>query len=775
MASKLKIRADERVHNEVLNKEFSRTAFLKGGGALIVGFSALGAGLAGKAHADLITYPAAPPSSLDGWIAIHADNTVTVLSGVIEMGQGTTTGLRQVAAEELDIAVEQIRWVRPETGVTPSQGPTYGSRGIRFGSPGIRAAAAYAKQALLGLASAQLGVPVASLTVDRGVVSGGGRSVSYGALLGDKRFNVTMPTLELAAGAAPAKSPSAYKVVGTRVPRVDIPDTVSGAHTYLHNVRVPGMLHGRVVRPRGQAAYGTGATVISIDESSIKNIPGVRVIRRNGFVGVVAEREYDAIQAAAQLKVKWEGKPTLPSSGNIFKQMREQDAAGQTTNTIRASAGDVGAGLAGAAKVYSATYSHAYQMHAPIAPHSAIADVQPGRALVLCSSQDIYSAQNQSLPPVLNMPANQITVKYWESGGTFGSSCYNDAAQAAAIMSQEVGKPVRVQFMRWDEHGWTGLGQAMLADVRAGVDANGKIVAYDHTAWGLPYIPYNQPESSRELSGVPIPIKDLPNPPFGTGPVDTSMVNRYTIPNHRVTGKRVDPLNGYLMAAPLRLPSGPQNTFISEQTIDELSRLANMDPIAFRKHNIGGTSLARTRALTVLDTIAEAARWQPKVTGSALSAGDVVTGRGVAWTGNQATIADIEVNKKTGRIVAKHLYGVADAGLIINPALVESQIMGNLMMGASRGLFEAVAFSKIRVTSTDWVSYPILRFKDAPKVTTIAISRSDLPPEGAGEASHGTVLAAIANAFVDATGVRIRQAPLTPARVRAALKGAGVT
>jgi CO/xanthine dehydrogenase Mo-binding subunit len=250
------------------------------------------------------------------------------------------------------------------------------------------------------------------------------------------------------------------------------------------------------------------------------------------------------------------------------------------------------------------------------------------------------------------------------------------------------------------------------------------------------------------------------------------MTTRYAIPNHRVTGKRVDPLNGYLMAAPLRLPSGPQNTFMSEQVIDELSRLANMDPIEFRRLNMGGTSAVRTRALAVLDTIAQAANWTPTVTGSRLATGNIVSGRGIAWTGNQATIADIEVNKETGRIVAKHLYGVADAGLVINPALVESQIMGSLVMGASRALTEAVAFSRIRVTSSDWVSYPILRFRDSPKVTTIAISRSDLPPEGAGEASHGTVLAAIANAFVDATGVRLHDAPLTPQRVRAVLKAA---
>jgi CO/xanthine dehydrogenase Mo-binding subunit len=678
----------------------------------------------------------------------------------VEYGQGTTTGLRQIAAEELDVGFDQIRWVRPQTGLTPNQGATVGSGSIARGGPQLRAAAAYAKQTLLGLASAQLGVGAAGLSVENGVVTGGGRSVKYGDLLGGKVFDVTLPTTALQQGVAPAKAPSAYKLVGTRVPRVDIPDKVTGAFTYMHNVRVPGMLHGRVVRPRGQAAYGSGAKPVAIAESSIKHLPGVQIVRKGDFVGVVAPHEYDAIQAAAQLKVTWDDRPTLPGSGNVFKQYRDQDAAGQTTNTIRASVGDVAAGFASATKVLAATYRVGYQTHGPLGPNCAIADVKAGSAMVLSPTQSIYDTQF-TLSIALGVPQSAITVQYWDGGGTFGSSGYDDVTQAAAVMSQVVGKPVRVQFMRWDEHGWDTYGPATLADVRAGIDAKGNVVAYDSTAWGHPYVPYLAGQTTRELVGVPIPTKDL-----ALGGVDTSQ-GRYTIPNRRVTGKSVNLLNGYLQASYLRLPLGPQNAFAAEQMIDELAFAAGMDPIAFRRQNWPATD---TRGLAVLDAIAQTSGWQPKVASSARGTGSVVTGRGMATTGNQAVAADVEVNTKTGKIVAKHLYAVQDPGLVINPALVESQIMGNLVQTASRALVEELSYSRVRVTSLDWATYPILRFRDAPKVTAVVISRPEIAAGGAGEQTAGPVFAAIANAFFDATGVRIREAPMTPSKVRAVLK-----
>jgi CO/xanthine dehydrogenase Mo-binding subunit len=754
----------EMLNRDLTSREFSRKDLVRGGGLMIVAMSVGAAGVAGKASADPVNINPTVPNSLDSWLAVHSDNTVTVNFGKVEFGQGATTGLRQIAAEELDVSFAQIRAPRPQTGVTVNQGATVGSGSISRGGPQIRAAAAYAKQQLLGLASAQLGVPVASLTVSEGVVSGGGRTITYGQLLGEKVFAYTVPATTLTQGVSPAKSPAAYKLVGARVPRIDIPDKVTGRFTYMHNVRVPGMLHGRVVRPRGQAGYGSGAKPLSVDEGSIKHVAGAQVVRRGDFVGVIAPREYDAIQAAAQLNVKWDAAQTLPGSGEIFKQYRDQDAAGQTVNSIRVSTGDVGAGFAGAAKTISATFKTAYQTHGPLGPNCAVADVRRGSAFVMSPTQSIYDTR-YTLGVALGMPESQITVQYWDGGGTFGSSGYDDVTVAAAVMSQLAGKPVRVQFMRWDEHGWDTYGPAQLYDVRAAVDAKGNIVAYDSTQWAHPYVPYLAGQTSRELIGVPIPTQDL-----SQGSVDTGQ-GRYTIANRRVTAKKIDVLKGYLQASYLRLPLGPQNNFATEQVIDELAYAAGMDPIAFRRQN---WPAADTRGLAVLDAIAEVSGWKPGVAASSLDEADVVTGRGMATTGNQAVVADIQMRKSTGKIVATHLFAVQDAGLAVNPALIENQIEGSLVQTASRALNEAVKFNRTRVTSLDWVSYPIMRFQDTPKVTAVVINRPDIAAAGAGEATCGPVFAAIANAFFDATGVRIRQAPMTPAVVRATLKAAGV-
>ena len=448
---------------------------------MIVGFSLAGSALAGRAEAtdygsdggirQFNNSGLAPAlNSVDSWLVVNPDSTVTVFGEKVEYGQGTTTGLRMIAAEELGLGMDQIVWVRPETGVSPNQGGTYGSNGTASGGPQIRAAAAYGLQALLGLASANLGVPVGSLSTTRGVISGAGRSVSFGSLIAGKLFNVTMPVTSINQGVAPAKPANEYTLVGTPVPRVDIPDKITGAFTYMQNVRVPGMLHGRVVRPRGQAAYGTGAPIVSIDPTSIAGIQGAKVVQKGNFLGVVAPHEYDAIQAAAILKAAWQETDTLPGNGNIFAQMRAQDAAGLTTNVIKVSVGgDVNAALASAAKVVSATYSYSYNSHSPIGPNCAIVDVGPTSARVFSSTQDIYNTQGR-IANITGLPVTSVTVQYWDGGGTFGASCYADVADSAALMSQAVGAPVRVQFMRWDEFGWDSYGPPTLADVKAGID-----------------------------------------------------------------------------------------------------------------------------------------------------------------------------------------------------------------------------------------------------------------------------------------------------------------
>ncbi len=760
-------------------KEFSRKSFVKGGGALIVGFSLAGSVLAGKAAAVN-----GPPSlnSLDGWLTVNADNTVTLYLGKEELGQGSATGLRQIAAEELNLPFASVLspLVLDTAGNHPSQnqGPTVGSGSISGGGPQLRAASAYAYQALLGMASVKLGVPVANLTASNGVISGGGSSVKYSDLVGGSLFNVTTPVATLGSGVAPAKPVSQYSIVTTRVPRIDIPAKVTGTYTYIQNVRVPGMYHGRIVRPRGQGSYGTGATVVSIDPTSIKNIPDAQIVQVGNFLGVVAPHEFDAIQAAAQLKVTWQSSPLLPGDGDQYGAMAAQEAAGLTVDKVAAQSGNITAGFSSAAQIIAQTYTYPYNVHGSIGPACSVADVTPTSAIVLSNTQGIYRLQG-TLATTLKMDPSLVRVQYWEGSSAFGHCTSDDCAQAAAVMSQAVGKPVRVQFMRWDEHGWDFYGPLEFNQVRAGIDASGNIVAFDYAS----SVPYgtNASETTNELVGFG-PLTPLT---ASAGGADTSNSGtQYNIANRRVISKSVPLSPGYLKTAPLRAPGAPQCLFACEQMIDELAHAAKMDPVAFRLQNIATTTdpgygtPGGTRWLGVLNAVAAAANWTPRVAASNLSSETVVTGRGIGLGGfasSQAgVVAEIQVNKKTGKITPLNMYAAQDAGLAINPGLVENQMSGAMLYGTSRALFEEVAYSKTNVTSLDWVTYPILRFKDAPKVTTVVVQRTDLQSTGSGEPPNAPAAAAIANAFFDATGVRIRQAPMTPARCRAVLQAAGV-
>ena len=737
---------------------FTRRDLLKGGGALIVGFSLSGvpASLAADAVEGLPGVPDA--NAIDSWIAIHADNTATIFYGKCELGQGNTTGMLQIAGEELDMELAQLSTVRLETGLTPNQGATSSSSSIERGGPQLRAAAAEARAVLLQRASERLGAPVASLAVTKGLVSVAGdpgRAVRYGDLLGDKPFGVKLT------GKAPQKPVAQYTLVGTRVARLDIADKVTGKNEHMQHVRVPGMLHGRIVRPRGQGAYGSGAKALAIDESSIAHIPGARMVRKGDFVGIVAPREWDAVKAAQALKVTWQATNDLPGNADLHARMR----ATKTANTVVVDIGNAAHGLLDAAHVAAASYQLPYQAHSPFGPNCALADVKPGEALVMCSTQDVYASRDM-LAKVLALPPEKVRVQYHEGSGTFGHSCYEDAAQAAAILSQAVGKPVRVQFMRWDELGWDQYGPATFAEVRAAADAEGNIVAYEYHGWQHGWI---AAENSHELA--------LQLPPGERKDGSASIiVNRqstgamYKIPNRRVVHHGV-PMVGYLRGASLRSPMDMHYSFASEQIIDELAWRAGLDPLEFRRRNLAGE-----RWLGVLEAAAAAAGWTPRVAASSPPAADIVSGRGIGIGTHHvsfgAAVAEIAVNRKTGVITVKKLYGAMDAGLTVNPALVEAQISSMLVQAVSRMLKEEVTFSASNVTSLDWESYPMLRFAEHPEVVPVVVQRLNEPSTGAGEEVMGSAGAAIANAFFDATGVRLRQYPMTPERVRAALGAA---
>jgi len=705
-----------------------------------------------------------------------------------------------IAAEELDVSLAQIKPVVPvDTNVSANQGATVGSQGIQTGGQQVRAAAAAARSALNSLAATQLGVATTALTVSGGVVSGGGRTVTYGALIGDKLLNVRIPNVpagstsmpanaQKAAGATGTKPIGQYKLVGTTgIQRIDIPDKVSGKFTYVHNIRIPGMLHGRVVRPRGQGAYGGGTApkVLSVDESSIKSIPAAKVVHYKDFLGVVAPTEWEAIQAASQLKVTWGERPALPTTGNLWKTMREQDAKGLAPASVSVNSGNFQSTFAGSATQLSQTYKFHYNAAAAMGPECCVAWVTKDGARIFSNTQSVWGTRQtvyDALAEALGTnapPLDRIRVTYYEGGGAFGgASPYEDVAQAAALMSSMTSKPVRVQFMRWDSTGWGNYGPPMLADLRGSVDSSGR-VSLEYTGHVFQY--YVTPPTQQMAAGGKATM------PQGVGAINLPMTGEpYTMGARRVVLKTMPLENNYFKMRHLRAPVAPQTAFATEQMIDELAYAAKIDPVEFRRRNIANTTDDPSqRWRNVLEGVAKLANWQPRVAASNLGTGNVVTGRGFSFghysNSPTAGIVEIEVNKKTGKIRVLNAFASVDPGYVVYPDGLHNNEEGAAMQGISRALHEEVSFNGKEVVSTDWVTYPILRFRDAPKITLTALSRTDVPdPSGSGSRTTGAgepalvpMAPAIANAFFDATGVRIREAPMTPARVRNWLRAAG--
>ena len=733
----------------------NRREFLKAGGALVVGFQFAGTGLlrAQTGAAPPVGQPDA--EQIDSWIAIHGDNTATVYIGFAELGQGCSTALLQVAAEELDLAMEQIRTVGLETQVTPNQGGTYSSSAMRVGGPQVQKAAAEARQALLRMAAERLAAPLASLSVAQGVVSvagGGQASVSYGELIGDQRFNLAFT------GTAPVKDPATYKIVARGYPRNDIPLKARGAYSYMQHQRLPGMLHGRIVRPRGQGAYKDGVQVQSINEDSIAAVASARVIRKGNFVAVVAEREWDAVRAAHMLEIEWIRPANLPGSEALYSRME----GGLVNDRLAVAEGDMSAYDTAAVRAVFAGAAP-YQAHVPFAPNCALAEVTEDSALVLCPTQDVYNTR-RLIAEALGMEQTQVRVQYHESSGTFGHSCWDDVALAAAIASQIVERPVRIQYMRWDEHGWDTYGPAHIGKARVSADRDGKLVSYEYEGWQHHW---SLIETTAQ-SALGAPAAEWP--PFPAQQINPrTLGGMYDIPNRKLLNHHVPGLD-YLKGAWLRSPLDLSFAFISEQAVDDLAFQLQMDPYQFRRRNI-----SEPHWLGVLDGAAKAAGWQDAPAARNLAQSGTVRGRGIGLGTHLASyggaVAEIEVDRTTGIVRILHLYGAIDAGRVVNPSNVENQIIGQLVQAASRMLFEEVRFDTTQVTSLDWNSYPILRFADCPAVTPVIVQRLEEAPSGAGEEVMAATAAAIANAFFDATGKRMGIFPFTPERVLGVLAG----
>ena len=815
-------------------KEFSRKSLVKGGGGLIIGFSALGALGAGKAAGATGNTPfnhRGPQDylpnlqSIDSWLAITPQNTVIVTHGEPEFS-GTPTGILMIVAEELNTNMEQMIYARPESWLNPTGGGG-GSGGISARSTQIRAAAAFAKQILLGMASTQLGVSASSLSVSGGVVSGGGRTVTYGQLNDGKNFNYVMSVPDPAStsqtatmyipGAGISKPVSQYTLVGKQQRRIDIPAKVMGTYTYVQNVRVPGMVHGRSVRPRGAGANTSQNHVpLSVDASSIKDIPGAEIIQINNWLAVYAPKEYDAIQAAAQLKVVWRSDPKFNAGGSAdyWSWLRK---AGDT-NTINPAryttdTGGVPAALASAAKTVSANYRYQYNNFVPIGPHCAVADVNgTTSATVFIQGQTLTGTGGDEGGPIelsslLGIPAPNIRVIWYEGSGSYGGGQEAEAAEQAALISQKIGKPVRLQWMRWDQTGWDCYGPAHMYDVTMGCDANGRIVASDWVSYGQAG---SMIDTTRELLGTATwpanPANGGPTPSDG-GSAATPYANtnygssfRY---QRRVLAKSQPLYGGALKSSALRSPNAPQSYFASEQLVDELAHAMNMDPVAFRRLNVDGTSTVGARWLSVMDAVTLAAGWKPKVANSVPQTGTVRTGRGFGFgtyaNSQVGLVVDMKVNVKSGHMVANHVWIAQNNGITVNLEGVGNQMSGALIMGLSRCMWEAASWTPERVTSNDWVTYPILRFRDHPSVTLInthpgqyavitpgsetgdvsagntAAFNEGWLATGSGEPPGTAIGSAMANGFFDATGVRIRQAPMRPEVVRGVLRAAGIS
>jgi CO/xanthine dehydrogenase Mo-binding subunit len=787
---------------EMLKKEFSRKSFVKGGGALVVGFSLGGAAFAGKAAAATTPSPEGynpPLTKLDSWIRVNADNTVNVLTSQGDPGNGISTGFLMVAAEELDVDLSQMingtsvhkggqalsttndGWVVAQTG-----GIGGANTNSRSG-PRIRAAAVAARAEQLKLASTKLGVPVANLTVaGKGTITGGGKTVTYGELVGGKLFNVTLTTTSLHPGVGASKPISQYKLVGTAAPRVDIPAKIRGETNYVHNIRIPGMLHARWVRP-GQGPFGTEgfAKPLSVDASSIKHLKDVKVVQEKDFLAVVGPVEYQVVQAAAQLKVKWAETPILPGHANLWASFRKADSAGLMPARITNNSGNFDVSYKAAARTVAASFRYPYNAHAPLGPACAVADYKalggPAKdtVTVFSNTQNIASTSTNLQGTLgLTSPSQARTI-FYEGSSSFGNGYhYLDINDSAAVISRAVGAPVRLQLMRWDEQGWNKYGPAIMLDMRGGVDAQGNITAFEAVAFAQAGAGSS---AARNLLGEAAPADGA----SGTNEENLMPMYNVALNGRRLIAKTQTRAMGTFQNGALRAPSGPQSNFASEQFVDMLAQAAGMDPWAFRIKNIradgaAGPSGEWPRYAGVLNAAVAAAKadgYVPHVPASSLKSGNVVTGWGMAiGTHNDsyaATIALVDVTKSTGKITVKHLWSAQDSGFAINPGLLMNQMSGNLVMGTSKVLHEELQFDKKRVTSRDWVTYPILRFKETPTVTTIVVNRTDRTPHGSGEPPLVPTGAAIANAVYDATGIRMTHSPLTPARVRGFLRNAG--
>jgi len=762
----------------------SRREFVKRSGALIVAFS--GARLAGDlgivpggVAAQGINGPGSP--QLDSWIAIDADGRVTAYTGKCELGHGLLTAQTQLVAEELSVPIDRVRLIQCDTSITPDQGTTSGAQShpTNFNQSNLALAGATAREALVQLAATRLGVPAGRLTTADGMVivrDDASKRASYGELIGGRKFSIPLNR------AARRKPANEWKVLGQPVPRLDIPAMATGRFEYVQNVRVPGMLHGRVVRPPA-----IGRTVQTVDERSVQGLPGVvKVVVRKNFIGVVADKPWQAEQAARQLKVVWNEGTRLPDQRTFYQHLRSQTA---TRDTLAVDSGDVDAALAGAARTVRATYLHPYQMHASVGTACAVADVRTDGVTIWSATQAVYPLRS-TMAMLLGQQAENVRIIFRMGPGCYGVNGADTVSYDAALMSQAVGRPVRVQLMRQDEMAWENYGLAFAIDQRVGLDTNGTIVGWDYEGWsvsrgGRPggnapgnvvtgFLAGFEPAGVAPRSPAPAPTGEYGNgnntvPSYVTGCIGGMCGGTGTVKSERVLSHVID---SPFFTGPLRSPARLQNTFAHECFIDEIAATVPADPVQYRLRH-----LRDPRLREVLTTAATKAGWDSRPSPRpGLRRSGVVTGRGVACVlyegdnGYCGLVAEVEVNQDTGLVVVRRCVAAMDCGPISNPNGLRNQVEGGIIHGISRALREEVTWNSDRVTSIDWRTYrPWYLGDQVPVIESVLINRPDAEAMGAGETSITVTAAAIGNAIFDATGARVREVPFTPERVKAAL------
>jgi nicotinate dehydrogenase subunit B len=755
----------------------SRREFLHGAGALIVSFRSAGHGLLQETHGRAGTHASSmDPDQLDSWIAVHADGTVTACTGKCDLGQGIFTAQTQLVAEELCVSLAAVKLVQCDTAVTPDQGSTAGSQSTptNFNVQDLALAAATAREALLSMAAEHFGENASRLSAKDGAVTApDGRRVAYAELIGSKKFNLPVDQH------ARRRSRNEWTVLGKAVPGLDHPALVTGTFEFVQNVRVQGMLHGRVVRPPEM-----GAKLIAVDEGSVRDIAGLaKVVVREDFVGVIAETQFAAIQAARQLVCRWSPGPLLPPQETFFEHLQQLPSRDE----LLVDSGDVSTSLAKADRVLRARYTWPYQMHGSLGSSCAVADVRADQATVWSPTQSVYPTRS-CIAMLLNRPPESVRVIFVRGSGCYGLNGADAVSFDAAVLSQGVGRPVRLQYTRQDEMMWENFGNACVIEHRAGLGQDGSIVAWDRENWvanrgsrpgydrpgnvisGM-LLGY-EPESQEPAPAKP-PTRKLRNgsntvPEYFAGCAGGACNGSGSVQSERVLTHAVA---SPFFTGPLRSPLRIQNTFANECFMDELAAAVHADPVEYRLRH-----LRNERLRGVVTAAAKAAQWNPSA-GRGAATGSEATGRGfacVAYEGDNgyaALVADVVVHRITAVVRPVKFTIAVDCGPISNPDGLRNQVEGGLLQGMSRALVEEVTWDAKRVTSVDWEGYTSLRLDyEVPAIETVFVVPDNVKATGAGETSITVTPAALGNAIFNATGARLRQAPFTPARVLAALE-----